>query len=503
MNTRVTRSGNVLAAVDLGSNSFHMVVARQTGGQLVIIDRLREMVRLGEGVDANGQLDPKVAARALASLERFGHRLAHMRARSVRVVGTSALRRIRNRRAFLEKARGAIGHPIDVISGREEARLIYAGVVQTLPHSTERRLVIDIGGGSTEAIIGRGLEPIEMESLKMGCVTMSNEYFDDGKISMGRFERARLAAAQEIEPIRIAYRKRGWTTVAGSSGTVRALYEALAEIDPLCTSITREGLETLIERFVRAGHVSRLPFASIGVDRRPVIAGGLAILAEIVDQLGIRRMQVAEGAMREGVLYDLFGRLTTGDARDTTVRSMQSRYHVDAEHASRVEATAVALWRQLAPAKRNDDPPAELCLRWAARLHEIGLDVAHSGYHRHGAYLLENADMPGFSRDEQKILSRLVRCHRRKLELEGLADLAPPWDRLAERLILVLRLAVLLHRNRGDERPPRISLSARGRVVTARFRLRSLRRHPLTEADLASEQRLLKASGLTLRTAFG
>jgi exopolyphosphatase/guanosine-5'-triphosphate,3'-diphosphate pyrophosphatase len=495
-------SRNVLAAVDLGSNSFHMVVARQTGGQLVIIDRLREMVRLGEGLDADGHLDPRVSARALACLERFGQRLAHMRASNVRVVGTSALRRIRNRRAFLEKARKAIGHPIDVISGREEARLIYAGVVQTLPRSPDRRLVIDIGGGSTEVIIGRRLEPIELASLKVGCVTISKEFFGDGKLSPRRFERARLAVRQEIDPIRLAFRKRGWTTVAGSSGTIRAIFDVLREVDPHCAAITRKGLDQLVDRLAATGHVSRFPYTSIAIDRRPVIAGGLAILAEVVSQLGISRLTVADGAMREGVLYDLVGRLTAEDAREQTVRSMQSRYHVDVEHAARVEATAVTLLRQTRVRWNLTNPLAESSLRWAARLHEIGLDVAHSGYHRHGAYLLENADMPGFSRDEQSLLARLVRFHRRKLEPDSVSDLAPPWDRIAERLIVILRLAVLLNRNRGGIRPPRTTLTSRGQVITATLQLRSFRRHPLTEADLLQEQELLQAGGLALRIAL-
>jgi exopolyphosphatase/guanosine-5'-triphosphate,3'-diphosphate pyrophosphatase len=493
------RPSNVLAAVDLGSNSFHMIVARQAEGQLVVIDRLREMVRLGEGLGPDGRLDPKVSARAIACLERFGHRLLHMRANRVRVVGTSALRRTRRKEAFLDKARKAIGHPIEVISGREEARLIYSGVVQTLPRTPGRRLVIDIGGGSTELIIGRGAKPIELESLKLGCVTISTDHFADGRLTDGRFERARLAARQEIEPIRRAFRRHGWDTVAGSSGTIRALFEALRELEPHQRAITRNGLEALIDAFIEAGHISRLPFATLGPDRRPVIAGGLAILAEIMTGLQIRKMHVADGAMREGVLFDLVGRWTAGDARETTVRSMQSRYHVDLRHAARVETTAVALLRQVKQAWQLTDPLAERILRWAARLHEIGLDVAHSGYHRHGAYLLENADMPGFPREEQLLLAFLVRGHRRRLELGELTDLVPEWRRMAERLIVLLRLAVLLHRNRGDARPPPFKLVPGRRTLTLRFRLRSLRRHPLTAADLLQEQRQLEEQGLRLR----
>lgn len=493
------RKRNVLAAVDLGTNSFHMVVAREVDQQLVIIDRLREMVRLGDGVDDGGRLDPKVATRAIAALERFGQRLLHMRANNVRVVGTSALRRLKRNRGFLERARKAIGHPIEVISGQEEARLIYSGVAHSMPRSAGRRLVVDIGGGSTEVVIGLGREAQYMESLKLGCVAMSHDHFGDGKLTLRRFERARLAARQEIEPFRLAFRKRGWETAVGSSGTIRALFEALEEVDERCTAITPAGLDMLIEQFIEAGHVSRLPLESILPERRPVIAGGLAILAEVFSELGVRRMQVSESAMREGVLHELVGRLTSGDARERTVRSMQARYQVDRAQAARVEATAMKLLRQVRAKWLLSDPLAEQALRWASRLHEIGLDVAHSGYHRHGAYLLANADMPGFARDEQLLLAWLVRFHRRKLDLDEIDDLRSPWNVLAERLILLLRLAVLLHRNRGAGNPPPFTLRARGRGLVVSFKARSLRRHPLTEADLQQEQIHLREHGIGLR----
>lgn len=499
----MTRPPKVFAAVDLGSNSFHMVVARQVDGQLVIIDRLREMVRLGEGLTEAGTLAPRVAARAIACLDRFGHRLVDMRADCVRVVGTSALRRARGKQSFLVRAREAIGYPIEVISGREEARLIYSGVAHTLPRSTGRRLVVDIGGGSTELIIGRGFEPLQLESLDLGCVSMSAAHFGDGRLSPRRFEKARLAAQQELEPIQLAFRRRGWESVAGSSGTVRAILDALREIDPRCSVITREGIGRLVEVLVEAGHTDAIPLASITPERRAVIPGGVAVLAEFMRQLRVRQLRVAEGAMREGVLYDLVGRLRAGDdARDRTVRSMQARYQVDLAQAARVEATAVRLLRHVKARWQLEAPLAQQALRWAARLHEIGLDVAHSGYHRHGAYLLENADMPGFPREEQLLLARMIRSHRRKLALEGLGDLIPPWDRLAERLIVILRLAVVLHRNRSEVSPPPLVLVPRGRGAALRFRLKSLSRHPLTQADLQQEIGYLKAAGIPLRIVF-
>jgi exopolyphosphatase/guanosine-5'-triphosphate,3'-diphosphate pyrophosphatase len=493
------RPPGVLAAVDLGSNSFHMVVARRSNGQLVIIDRLREMVRLGGGVDDDGRLDRATAGRAIACLERFGHRLVDMRAGCVRVVGTSALRRMRRPQAFLERAGAAIGHPIEVISGREEARLIYAGVIHTLPRTDGHRLVIDIGGGSTELVIGRDKEPQKLESLNMGCVLLSNEFFSGGRLTSKRFDRARLAARQELEPVQRSFRAKGWSSVAGSSGTVRAIFDAQREIHPRCSAITRDGLEELIDMLVGAGSTQAIPLESLSDERRAVFAGGLAVLAEIFSRLGIREMRVAEGAMREGVLNDLMGRFTSVDARERTVGSMQKRYQVDLAQARRVEETAVRLLGQVGRAWQFKDPLAEQALRWAARLHEIGLDVAHSGYHRHGAYLLENADMPGFSREEQQLLAWLVRSHRRKLVLDGLEDLIPPWDRLAVRLLLILRLAVLLHRNRSGDGPPAFRVLPRGRGLQVRFRLRSLRNHPLTAADLQQEAEYLRVEGIPLR----
>ncbi|MGQ0834553.1 MAG: exopolyphosphatase [Gammaproteobacteria bacterium] len=489
---------DVLAAVDLGSNSFHMVVARYSHGQLVVIDRLREMVRLAAGVEENGRLDKDVAARALACLERFGQRLHDMHAANVRVVGTNALRLAKRKQAFLERAREALGHPIEIISGMEEARLIYLGVAHTMASEAGRRLVCDIGGGSTELIIGEGLQPLELESLQMGCVSLSERYFKDGRLSARRMERARVASRLELEPVRAAFRKRGWDHAAGSSGTIRAIGDAIRELDPQATTITADGLDRLTRHLSDAGHVRELGLAAITDDRRPVFPGGVSILAEVFEVLGIEAMRMADGAMRDGILYDMLGRFTDEDARERTVRAMQSRYHVDLAQAERVERTVVDFHAQTGAAWQIDELAA-LALKWAARVHEIGLDVSHNGYHRHGAYLLENADMPGFAREEQQLLARVVGGHRRKLSLEGVEDLVPPWDRDALYLIVMLRLAVLLHRGRSPVALPEIRLTARARSLEIEFPARWLKEHPLTTADLQQEIRYLKPHGFRLR----
>src|SRR6202789_4681494 len=439
---------HVLAAVDLGSNSFHMVVARYSHGQLVILDRLREMVRLAAGMGDSGRLDDTATDRALRCLERFGQRLRAMRADSVRVVGTNALRRAKRKRWFLERARAAQGHPIEIISGREGARLIYSGVAHTSPMSPDKRLVIDIGGGSTEVVIGQGFDPFLLESLSVGCVGLSASFFDDGRISAKRLERARTAVRLELEPVQEAYRKMGWLQVFGSSGTVRVISDVLHRLNPDSPHITLDNLNALAERVVAAGHVDELDLPDVDAERAPVFPAGLAILLEVVENFGIDRVRVAEGAMREGLLYDLMGRFTNEDARVRSVRAMEKRYHIDELQADRVEATAVGLLEQVENDWGLEDPLAESVLRWAARLHETGLDIAHSKYHRHSAYLLEHADMPGFPREEQLLLSALVGCHRRQLSVASLEDLLPPWDRLGGVFFLLPRPPGLFHPGR-------------------------------------------------------
>lgn len=490
---------DVLAAVDLGSNSFHMVVARYDHGQLVIVDRLREQVRIAAGLDEQDRLSREAVARSLQCLERFGQRLRDMRAESVRVVGTNTLRKARRKGAFLDRAREALGHPIEIISGVEEARLIYLGVAHTTPQEGGHRLVVDIGGGSTELIVGEGLNAKRLESLYMGCVSFSAEHFPDGGITEKRMRRARTAAQLELEPIAARFRSSEWDTAIGASGTLRAVSDVMLARGAVGGVIDRTGLEWLLEKCLAAGNTDNLELAGLAAERRDVLPGGLAILIEVFDRLEIDRMRVADGALREGLLYDLLGRLTDEDARARSVRAMERRFHVDTAQADAVESTALGFLRQVREGWDLNEGLAELILRWAARLHEIGLDISHSHYHRHGAYLLQNADMPGFPREEQQLLAALVASHRRKLHPELIDDLTPPWHLKAEHLIVLLRLAVLLHRGRGPLQLPLIELSARGRGLEARFPRGWLDEHPLTAADLEQEVEYLRAAGFRLR----
>ncbi len=476
-----------------------MVVARHIDSRIVVVDRLREMVRLAAGLQEDGQLTPASMSRALRCLERFGQRLRAIRADRVRVVGTNTLRRAHGKKAFLARARRSLGQPIEIISGIEEARLIYLGVAHSLSHSRGRRLVVDIGGGSTELIIGREFVPQTLESLYLGCVSMSEEFFPGGRFSRKRMHRAQLAAGIELETIVSRYRRMGWDHAVGSSGSFRAILEAIREISPGSTTITGAGLEALIARLDGAGMVHKAGLVSISPERAPVFAGGLAIAAAVFESLHVKSMQVADGALREGILHDLIGRQTSHDVRETTVAAMQRRYNVDLIQARQVERTAIGLNQQLATVQVSRNADESTIISWAARLHEIGLEVSHAQYHRHGAYLLEYSDLPGFAREEQKLLALLVGSHRRRLHLERMGELVPPWDRLAPRLMAVLRLAALVHRPRDRRRAPGMKLRQRGRSLTLTFPAGWLRSHPLTCAALEKEADYLRALRFTLR----
>jgi exopolyphosphatase/guanosine-5'-triphosphate,3'-diphosphate pyrophosphatase len=459
------------------------------------------MVRLAAGLDEHDRLSRDSVTRAIKALERFGQRLRDVNAGGVRVVGTNTLRKAKRKGAFLDRAREALGHPIEIISGVEEARLIYLGVAHTMPSEPGHRLVVDIGGGSTELIIGEGLVAKRLESLYMGCVSLSVEHFPDGIITEKRMKRARTAAQLELEPVAARFRRSEWDSAVGASGTLRAASDILLARGAVDGLITRKGIEALVDECLEAGDVTRLKMPGLTPDRQEIFPAGLAILIEVFARLGVESMRVADGALREGLLYDLLGRLTDEDARARSVRAMEGRYHVDIAQAERVEATALTFLRQVRETWGLEAPLAELVLRWAARLHEVGLDISHSHYHRHGAYLLQYADLPGFPREEQHLLAVIVGGHRRKLNLQSIEELIPPWHLKAEFLIVLLRLAVLLNRGRSPAALPDIDLRARARTLEVVFPKGWLAEHPLTAADLDQEVEYLQASGFRLKVA--
>ena len=487
-----------VAAIDLGSNSFHMIVASLRQGEWVVVDRLREMVRLAAGLTPAKFLTDEAQRRALDCLQRFGQRLKDMPPGSVRAVGTNTLRVARNAEPFLAQAELALGHPIDIIAGIEEARLIYQGVANSLPSDGKRRLVMDIGGGSTEYIIGVDKTPLQKESLRMGCVSMSLAHFHDGKITPKRFKRAVIAAQRELEPFEKTFRNGAWEQAVGASGTMRTVERILVGSGWSKEGITVEGLNQLTDALLAAGHCDKVQLPELGTDRKPILPGGVAIICATFKSLHIQQMKVSDGALREGLLQDLLGRIKHEDIRDRTVAALAGRFHVDTEHASRVRKTLNNMAGQVLPAGGVDKEAAQQWLDWAAALHEIGLDIAHSDYHKHGAYVIENGDLPGFSKQDQKLLANLVRFHRRKLNPKAFKELVKPWDMAALPLALLLRLAVLMHRSRQPEDLPPLALAFADTRTILRFPQGWLADHPLTAADLEQEAEYMQGAGLML-----
>jgi exopolyphosphatase/guanosine-5'-triphosphate,3'-diphosphate pyrophosphatase len=488
----------LVAALDLGSNSFHMIVASLRNGELVILDRLREMVRLAAGLTPARTLTQEAQIRALECLERFGQRVRDMPRGTVRAVGTNTFRVARNAQSFLALAEQALGHPIEIISGIEEARLIYLGVAHSLAADGRRRMIMDIGGGSTEFIIGVDKTPFNKESLHIGCVSVSLAHFADGKITPKRFRRAVLQAEQELEPIEQSFHRGHWDEAVGASGTLRSIQRIVEAASWSRDGITPEGLDRMVDGMLAAGHVDRIPFPDLSAERRPIFPGGLAILYAAFNILRIPRMKVAEGALREGLLYDLLGRLFDDDIRGRSVSALAARYHVDPAHAGRVRDTARHLlerWPWQGPIERES---AGQWLIWAAELHEIGLDIAHSQYQKHGAYVAAHADMPGFSRQDQEILAALIRAHRRKFPVKLFRELPAPWNEAARQLAVILRLAVVLNRSRHSAPHPEIRVEGDERRVCLRFSERWLDEHPLTMADLQQEAEYLRSADIRL-----
>jgi exopolyphosphatase/guanosine-5'-triphosphate,3'-diphosphate pyrophosphatase len=481
-----------IAAVDLGSNSFRLQMAHVVEDQLLFHDSLREMVRLGAGLGMDKRLDDASQQRALNCLRRFGERLRGLPPQAVRAVATNTFRVAKNAPQLLEAAQEALGFPIEIIAGREEARMIFVGVSHSLPQIEQKRLVIDIGGGSTEFIIGAGFEPQLMESLYMGCVSYSMRFFSDGKLSDANLRQAEIAARSEIQSIRNRYLAEGWREAVGSSGTARALGEIMRLIGLGDGAITRDGMAGLRSLLLKAKEIKKLRLEGLSNERLPSFPGGFAIMAAAFAELEIERMTVASGALREGVLYELQGRMHQQDVREATVTRFRRRYQVDAKQVKRVKALCLSVLEQVQHRLRMEPARAAQYLMWAAQLHEIGTSIAHSGYHKHSAYIIENADMPGFSRMEQQVLGLLLRCHRRSLPKPQLPDVGD--DRCL--LIAILRLAVLLCRNRTDmERPPLwFDRNASG------FRLQVepawLECNPLTDAALSAETGYWKDAGV-------
>lgn len=486
------------AAIDLGSNSFHMIVASYVDGRLQIIDRIKEMVRLASGLNENNELSEESMQLALSCLQRFGQRIKEIPQENIRAVGTNTLRQARNGEFFMSLADAALGHPIEIIAGQEEARLIYQGVAHTTYDEVNKRLVIDIGGGSTELIIGRGFDIFSMDSLYMGCVNMGKRFFNDGKIKTKKMNKTVLYARQELESIETAYKKTGWDLALGSSGTITTIRDVVQAQKWCETGITISALSKLMDALIAIGDCDAIEFEGLSEHRKPVFASGVAVLYGVFEALDLEQINVSHGALREGLLYDLIGRIHNEDIRDKTISDISQRYRVDTEQANRVKKTAENFFNQIISDWNFCEKEDLKLLQWGALIHEIGLSIAHAQYHRHGDYLITHSDLAGFSRQEQIKLAKLVRCHRRKFPLEEFGSVPSNSKLSVIRLSILLRLAAVLHRSRSNNTLPEIQILVKADKINLRFPPQWLFNHPLTLADLKTEQNYLEEAGIKL-----
>ena len=500
----MTQPAKLLASVDLGSNSFRLIVGRveesAAGSQIYPVDALREPVRLGAGLSRDKYLDRPAQIRGWDALKRFGERLRDFHPDHVRAVATNALRVAKNAGDFLGEAERSLGFPIEVIAGREEARLIYAGAAHSVPTINGKRLVVDIGGGSTEFIIGEDYDPLIMESLYIGCVSHSQTFFPSGNIDEYSMRQAELAARREIQIIASEYRAAGWEQAIGSSGTARALAELIEANnfnEPGVThGITRSGLEKLKRALIKAENVNRAKLIALKADRVPVLAGGLSIMIAVFDELGIEYADTTDGALRLGVLYDLLGRSHHEDMRSITVEGFSRRYGVDHEQGKRIAELSTSFYDQIVDSDDDDAAETRLFLQWSAALHEIGLSISHSAYHKHSAYIASNADMPGFSRTDQARLAALVIGHAGKL-----GKLAQTHT-VEWRLLFCLRLSVLLCRRRADVALPAITVKEDGKYFEVRLPKAWVDDNPLTDYNLLREATEWEKIGYGYRVVY-
>jgi len=488
-----------LAAIDLGSNSFHMVVGRTTYGEIRTLDKLGEKVQLAAGLDSKNNLSEESQERALECLQRFAQRLRDIPPEAIQVVGTNALRIAKNARVFTRKAEKILGAPVEIIAGREEARLVYLGVAHTLSDDAGRKLVIDIGGGSTEFIIGERFETQELESLHMGCVSFRESYFSNGDITEKGMQEAITHASQELLNIQHRFQTLGWQTSIGSSGSIKAIALAVETLGLSQDGITAQALNQLKAHVISLGHIDQLQDLGIKTDRLTIFPSGLAILCACFEVLSIDIMTFADGALREGLLYDMIGRIKHEDVRGRTISALQERYRVDIPHSLTVERTAMYAFRQVQHFWGiNAEFFADL-LRWSSRLHEIGLAISHTQYHKHGAYLIKYSDLPGFSHQLQQAISIIIRSHRRKINADIFSAYSKEQAKNLIRLAILLRLSITLNRGRSSTQPPpSFKINADSHALNIEFEPDWLKQNPLTRADLESEAEHLKAVGYAL-----
>ncbi|MFC6121635.1 exopolyphosphatase [Citrobacter bitternis] len=482
------------AAVDLGSNSFHMVIARVVDGAMQIIGRLKQRVHLADGLDSNNMLSEEAMERGLACLSLFAERLQGFDPSSVCIVGTHTLRQALNAPEFLKRAEKVIPYPIEIIAGNEEARLIFMGVEHTQPEKG-RKLVIDIGGGSTELVIGEDFEPKLVESRRMGCVSFAQLYFAGGTINAENFQRARVAATQKLETLAWQFRIQGWDVALGASGSIKAAHEVLLASGEKDGIITPERLKKLVAEVVKFKNFDELSLPGLSDERKAVFVPGLAILCGVFDALAINELRLSDGALREGVLYEMEGRFRHQDIRSRTAQSLANQYNIDREQARRVLETTMHMYDQWqAQNPKLINPQLAALLKWAAMLHEVGLNINHSGMHRHSAYILQNSDLPGYNQEQQLMMATLVRYHRKAIKLDDLPRFTLFKKKHYLPLIQLLRLGVLLNNQRqATTTPPTLRLTTDDNHWTLSFPHDWFSQNALVLFDLEREQECWEA----------
>jgi exopolyphosphatase/guanosine-5'-triphosphate,3'-diphosphate pyrophosphatase len=489
-----------VAALDIGSNSFHLVVARIVADNVQILHRVKQKVRLADGLDSQNRLDEAAIKRGLDTLEIIAESLKGFAPDSVRIVSTYTLRKAKNAKDFIKAAKKILPYPIEIISGIEEARLIYSGVAHTV-QDAGKRLVVDIGGGSTEFIIGEGYDAQLLRSLQMGCVSYTKRFFNDGILTASAFKRAITAAQQELELINSKYLKLGWQHCIGTSGTIKAivlLAQSLDEQNPE-GFVSLDNLKTLRQRCIDAKHINAMDFPSLTADRVPVFAAGLSILIAIFKSLKILSMQYSPAALREGVMYEMEEQLAHHDIRERTAHSLATRYDVDVDQAKRVYETALYMYEQCRKDWKIGGQVQRNMLGWAALLHEIGLQINSRGVQRHSAYILQNVDLHGFNQEQQALLATLARFHRKKLRIEEIPELWQFDPDVVIKLIILLRLSVILNIKRQENILPEFIVTAKDRQLQLRFPTEWLEHKPIFSADLSRESEHLSMLGYELR----
>ena len=489
-----------VAALDIGSNSFHLVVARIVAGSVQILHRIKQKVRLADGLNADGYLSDEAQQRGLDTLAIIAESLQDLAPESVRVVATHTLRKATNAKDFLQAAKEVFPFPIEIISGAEEARLIYQGVAHT-NHQLGQRLVIDIGGGSTEFIIGEGFEPKILRSLQMGCVSYTNRFFKQGELKPKAFNKAITSAQQELELIDKKFNQLGWKSCIGTSGTIKSIIELASQLDSTNrdNSVSLTDLISLMNLCCAAGNSKDLKLEGLNEDRRPVFAAGLAILIGIFKSLNISEMEFSPAALREGVLYEMEDQLAHTDIRQRSADSLATRYDVDIEHAKRVLHTTMHLYKQVNKTWGIQHKELQSLLGWSALLHEVGMQINTRGIQRHSGYILQNIELPGFGQEQQNLLATLARFHRKKIRRNDVPEFSLIQQHQVFKLLALLRLGVLLNIKRQDDILPEINISADNNTIMLNFPADWLAQKPVFSADLERETDYLKELDFKLR----